>query len=377
MGSKDAALEKVDTTTLDHADAPSGTLAPTFRGASTPRRSFSSRIYLPALSVVAVALSLVTFGWSHEWGGVDVARAIVSLRVVVVGPATLALLALFLVVERLRPAQRRPFFARGYRHDLLYAIVNATLVVPFGAALSLSFAEVARTSMPWITLPRVGIIPHWVFVTVIFVGMDFCNWFAHLANHRITVLWRFHELHHSQEDMSVLTVFRTHPLIHVSYLLALAPGIILLANGALSTTMLVAYASFVAFEHSNTNLDFGPFGRIFVSPNYHRIHHRLSGTQDVNLGFALTLWDQAFNRAVFPTNDTIRADTGLPGRPLMVEQAGDRARHFEVLGRQLIAPFRPLARNGRSTPSSFEPSTVSVRETQSNGWSDRESKVRS
>ena len=47
--------------------------------------------------------------------------------------------------------------------------------------------------------------------------MDGCNWFVHLANHRVRMLWRFHELHHSQEDMSVLTVFRTHPLIHVSY----------------------------------------------------------------------------------------------------------------------------------------------------------------
>jgi len=138
------------------------------------------------------------------------------------------------------------------------------------------------------------------------------QWLAHLMNHRVRMFWRFHELHHSQEDMSVLTVFRTHPLIHVSYLMTLVPGIVLIANGAVPTTLLVAYAGFVAFEHSNTNLGFGPLGRIFVSPNYHRIHHRLEGRQDVNLGFALTIWDQLFHRAVFPTKETIRADTGLP-----------------------------------------------------------------
>ena len=71
----------------------------------------------------------------------------------------------------------------------------------------------------------------------IFVAMDGCNWLAHLANHRVRTLWRFHELHHSQEDMSVLTVFRTHPLIHVSYLVALVPGVVLLANGTVSTTL--------------------------------------------------------------------------------------------------------------------------------------------
>ena len=98
----------------------------------------------------------------------------------------------------------------------------------------------------------------------------------------------------------------------------------------------------VAFAHSNTNLGFGPLERIFVSPNFHRIHHKLDGPQDVNLGFALTIWDQIFRRAVFPTEATIRTDTGLPGRPLIVEQAAIRPRHLRVFAAQLVAPFRPM-----------------------------------
>jgi sterol desaturase/sphingolipid hydroxylase (fatty acid hydroxylase superfamily) len=269
-----------------------------------------------------------------------------NLRVVIVGPVTLAILALFLVVERIRPAQRRPLFARGYRQDLLYTVLNATLVVPLVVALSLSFAEMASKSLSWVILPRIGFIPRWGMIVVIFVAMDGCNWFAHYANHRVRVLWRFHELHHSQEDMSVLTVFRTHPLIHVSYLITLIPGIILIANGAIPTTLLVVYAGVVAFEHSNTNLSFGPLDRIFVSPNYHRIHHRLEGRQDVNLGFALTIWDQFSHRAIFPTAETIRIDTGLPGRPLVVEQGTARPRHLSVFFAQLLAPFRPLEGRG-------------------------------
>jgi len=145
--------------------------------------------------------------------------------------------------------------------------------------------------------------------------------------------------------MNVLTVFRTHPLIHVSYLIALIPGIVLLANGTLPITLLVIYGGIVAFAHSNTNLGFGPLGRIFVSPNFHRIHHRLDGRQDVNLGFALSIWDQLFHVAVFPTPETIRADTGLPGRPLIVEQASARPQHLRVFAAQLVAPFRPMGDN--------------------------------
>ena len=312
------------------------------RDTSDWRKAVTSRVYLPACSIAALAVALIGIGWASHWGGTSFAGSMTSLRVVIVGPITLAILGVCLVAERVRPAQRRPLFARGYRQDLLYTVLNATLVVPLVTALTISFAEVARTSMPWVVVPRTGFVPRWFAIGVIFVMMDGCNWLAHLANHRVRMLWRFHELHHSQEDMSVLTVFRTHPLIHVSYLIALIPGIVLLANGAVPTTLLVVYAGIVAFEHSNTNLGFGPLGRIFVSPNYHRIHHKLDGPQDVNLGFALTIWDQLFHRAVFPTKDTIRTDTGLPGRPIAVEQAQTRPRHFSVLVAQLVAPFRPL-----------------------------------
>jgi sterol desaturase/sphingolipid hydroxylase (fatty acid hydroxylase superfamily) len=185
-------------------------------------------------------------------------------------------------------------------------------------------------------------VPRWVAVAVIFVAMDGCNWFVHLINHRVRMLWRFHELHHSQEDLNALSVFRTHPFLHVSYVLALLPGVILVHNGVVSALLLVLYGGWVALAHSNTNLTFGPLGRVLVSPNYHRIHHRLEGAQDVNLGFALTIWDQLLRRAVFPTAETVRIDTGIPGRPLAVEQEGPRPRHLAVFAAQLAGPFRPM-----------------------------------
>jgi sterol desaturase/sphingolipid hydroxylase (fatty acid hydroxylase superfamily) len=301
-----------------------------------------SRVYLPAVGMAAVAVALVGMGWSGHWGGERFAQSLTSLRVVLVGPLTLGIIGVFLVVERIWPAQQRSLFARGYRHDLLLTVMNVALVAPLVTALTLSFVAVVQRSMPWIVLPKIGLLPRWGAITVIVVAMDGLNWFVHLANHRVRMLWRFHELHHSQEDMNVLTVFRTHPLIHVSYLLALVPGVVLLANGAVSVTVLVVYAGIVAFAHSNTRLSFGPLGRVLVSPNFHRIHHQLDGPQDVNLGFALTIWDQIFHRAVFPTSETVGIDTGLPGRPLMVEQATPRPQHLAVLAAQLVAPFRPM-----------------------------------
>ena len=313
------------------------------RDDDTSDEALRRRLYLPAFSIAGIAVALIVFGVITRFDGAGFSTSMSSLRLIVIGPTSVAIIGVFLVVERVRPAQRRPLIARGHRQDLLFTVLNALFVIPLVTALTLSFTEIARTALPWIVLPKSGVVPRWAATAAIFVAMDACNWVAHLANHRVRALWRFHELHHSQEDMSVLTVFRTHPLIHVSYLIALVPAIVLLANGALTTTLLVVYAAIVAFAHSNTNLGFGPLERLLVSPNFHRIHHKLDGPQDVNLGFALTIWDQLFHTAVWPTEATIRTDTGLPGRPLVVEQAGNRPRHLAVMAAQLVAPFRPLA----------------------------------
>jgi sterol desaturase/sphingolipid hydroxylase (fatty acid hydroxylase superfamily) len=307
-------------------------------------QAVASRVYLPACAIAALGAALITVGWFTGWGGANFTGSLAELHLVVVGPASLIVLGVILVTERLRPAQRRPLVARGHRQDVLYTLLHGTLGVLLITALTLSFQEVVKRALPWIVLPRMGLVPHTAVIAVIFVAMDACNWSVHLANHRSRVLWRFHELHHSQEDMNVMTVFRTHPLIHVSYVLSLVPGVILLANGVASTTLLIAYGGIVAFAHSNTNLGFGPLGRIVVSPNFHRIHHRVEGAQDVNLGFVLSIWDQLSHRAVFPTAETIRMDTGIPGRPLRVEQEGDRARHLAAFGAQLLGPFRPMPR---------------------------------
>ena len=144
----------------------------------------------------------------------------------VIGPLALAMIVLFLVVERLRPAQVRPLVARGHRQDMLFTLINAVIVLPLVTALALSFSAVVQRVAPWVVLPKLGAVPRWGAIVLIVVAMDACNWAVHLANHRMRMLWRFHELHHSQEDMNVLTVFRTHPLIHVPYVLAVVPALV-------------------------------------------------------------------------------------------------------------------------------------------------------
>jgi len=127
----------------------------------------SSLIYLPALLVPALALLLVGAGGATGWGGADFAGSLTSLRVVTIGPLAAAMIALFLVAERVRPAQQRPLVARGHRHDVLFTVLNVVVVLPLVTALTLSFADVVRRVAPWVVLPRFGAIPSWVPIILI------------------------------------------------------------------------------------------------------------------------------------------------------------------------------------------------------------------
>jgi sterol desaturase/sphingolipid hydroxylase (fatty acid hydroxylase superfamily) len=131
-------------------------------------------------------------------------------------------------------------------------------------------------------------------------------------------------------------------LVHASYLPALFPALILGASGTVPAASLIAYGCLVTLPHANLRWTFGPLGRIFVSPAYHRLHHAISPLDSrgtVNYGFVLVWWDQLARRAAFPDGGAPVA-TGIPNRPVPVEQAASRAGTPLVVLAQIAQPYR-------------------------------------
>ena len=149
-----------------------------------------------------------------------------------VGPALVAVVARSLVAERCWPAVARPLLARAHLVDAGYLVLFAVAVVPALTVVETGFAVEMTRHAHFLLVSRLPLRAEVVVVAVILIGIDAMNWVAHLANHRSASLWRLHALHHSQEDMSVLTTFRTHPLVHATYLGALLPALVLGASGA-------------------------------------------------------------------------------------------------------------------------------------------------
>jgi sterol desaturase/sphingolipid hydroxylase (fatty acid hydroxylase superfamily) len=191
--------------------------------------------------------------------------------------------------------------------------------------------EVTRPAGHW---------PGWLLVPLTIVAMDGANWLAHYADHRLGALWRFHALHHSQEELSVLTSFRAHPLMHTTgFLLATVPVVVLMPAYPIAPVLITIYVCIGTLQHANLRWTFGPVGRVVVSPAYHRLHHA-ADTQHVNLGVVLTIWDVLAGRARFPVPGDSVGRTGLDGRPVPVEQDDSAGPVLPLLAGQLAEPFR-------------------------------------
>jgi sterol desaturase/sphingolipid hydroxylase (fatty acid hydroxylase superfamily) len=260
-------------------------------------------------------------------------------RAELAAPLLIALVVVTGICERIWPAERRPVLARGHVQDACFLALHAVAVIPLMTLLSVGAATLVEGHLPWIELRSTQHWPGWLLIPLTIVAMDAANWLAHYADHRLEPLWRFHALHHSQEELSVLTSFRAHPLMHTTgFILATIPVVVLMPTRAIAPVLITVYVCIGTLQHANLSWTFGPLGRVLVSPAYHRFHHA-TDIQDVNLGVVLTIWDILVGRARFPARGDGVGRTGLDGRPVPVEQDDPSASALVLMAEQLIEPF--------------------------------------
>ena len=261
-------------------------------------------------------------------------------RAELAAPLLVALVVATGICERIWPAERRPVLARGHVQDACFVALHAIVVIPLMTLLSVGAAALIGSQARWIELRSTEHWPGWLLIPLTVVAMDGANWLAHYADHRLGPLWRFHALHHSQEELSVLTSFRAHPLMHTTgFLLATVPVVALMPTRPIAPVLITIYICIGTLQHANLRWTFGPVGRVLVSPAYHRLHHA-PDTQRVNLGVVLTIWDVLARCARFPARSDGAGRTGLDGRPIPVEQADSAGPVLLLLAEQLIEPFQ-------------------------------------
>jgi len=152
------------------------------------------------------------------------------------------------------------------------------------------------------------------------VGDFFFYWY-HRALHKSHLLWQIHKMHHMDQELDALTVFRDNwldvvgsalftalPMTLLFKLDALDPWQLGLLGGASAT----ALSTLLTLGHMNVRLQVGKASPLFCSPQIHRIHHScLPQHFDKNFSVVFPLWDVLFGTYYSPARNEF-PPTGVP-----------------------------------------------------------------
>lgn len=253
---------------------------------------------------------------------------------------------------------RHPSAKADYRFvavDLtIKALVYAPLFSGLGALLYrvLLFFGRLVVGAPLVTLAIDNVVIGTALFTVgIVLFADFVFFLAHYLMHRIPVLWPFHEVHHSAEVLTPVTVYRVHPVEELVNVIV--ASVVTAVCAIMYTTtfgqevnavtlygvnILVFLFLLIAFQlrHSHIWLSYGPvLSRLFISPAQHQIHHSVDpGHWNTNFGFTFAIWDLCLGTLYVPrTREDLRF--GVPGSD---------PRDFATVRALYLLPFRKALR---------------------------------
>lgn len=181
----------------------------------------------------------------------------------------------------------------------------------------------------------------------LFLAYELGYWFDHYLSHHIPFLWEFHKVHHQAEVLSPLTTFRVHPVDSIVFyniqtvIMGVTGGVMTYALGmpvapftiADSNVFVLVFTYLIGhLQHSHFWIVFpGVWGRLFLSPAHHQIHHSTNPAHfNRNFGAALGLWDWLFGTLYVPAKKREKLTFGV--EPMVGNEHG--------LSEGIVAPVR-------------------------------------
>jgi sterol desaturase/sphingolipid hydroxylase (fatty acid hydroxylase superfamily) len=189
----------------------------------------------------------------------------------------------------------------------------------------------------WAATLHLGLRPAWstgaMGLAVDVLLLDFLIYWWHRLNHRLPILWRFHEVHHLDRFLDTTTAVRFH--FGEVLLSAAARALVIVVFDVPLVSVLVFEALVLTaaiFHHSNLRLPAGlerTLARAVITPSIHWVHHHaVRRDTDSNYGTIFSFWDPLFG-----TRSPTRRG---PAMPIGVER-----RTEEPFVRLFVHPFLP------------------------------------
>ena len=222
--------------------------------------------------------------------------------------------------------------------------INLGLAAFNMAIMRVSIGSMAYLSAVAVADHRYGLLnwldaPAWLSIMVTLLFLDFAIYCQHIVSHKWPLLWRLHQIHHTDLEFDATTAVRFHPLEIMISMLYKALCIILIGADPLAVIAFEIILNGAAtFNHSNVNIPPAIDKKLrwlIITPDMHRIHHStLPIETDSNYGFSISCWDRLF-----------RTYTPEPQQPQTTMAIGlNPFRQQTELGfmRLLLLPFKAL-----------------------------------
>jgi sterol desaturase/sphingolipid hydroxylase (fatty acid hydroxylase superfamily) len=149
--------------------------------------------------------------------------------------------------------------------------------------------------------------PVWSQFLLLFVVADFMQWNIHRWLHYSPWLWEFHKVHHSVEEMGFAAHLRYHWMETIVYKSVQYIPLSMVGFGLNDFFILHLVTILIGhLNHANVKITYGPLKYVLNNPVMHLWHHAKNipaGSNGVNYGISLSLWDYLFGTAFIPNQN--------------------------------------------------------------------------
>jgi sterol desaturase/sphingolipid hydroxylase (fatty acid hydroxylase superfamily) len=228
-----------------------------------------------------------------------------------------ALALIFVPMERIFALHPQKVFRKNWASDIVHFLVNNILIIVVLLAAFAPLLIALHLLIPASFRAAVAHQPKLLQFAEALVIVEVCSYWSHRASHRYPLLWRFHAVHHSIEEMDWLASARQHPVDaafrEASFVIPLyALGFSKVVFGG----AVVFFAVLAIFIHANVRWTFGPLRYMIATPNFHHWHHG-NQPESYNANFAgeFPLIDAVFGTLHLPKKtwpDRYGIDAPLP-----------------------------------------------------------------
>ncbi len=196
-----------------------------------------------------------------------------------------------------------PLFDFGYK-KVRHALINAVLTVIF-VIIGLGFAGALLWASNYVTENNIGLInmiemPVWAQIIIGVMLLDFFGaYLIHWIEHKVTVLWKFHLVHHSDTTVDVTTGLRHHPGEAIFRMIFTILGVVIVGAPIWIVFLYQSLSAlFTHFNHANIQMPKKldrALSYVFVTPYMHKVHHHyVLPLTDTNYGNIFAIWDRVF-----------------------------------------------------------------------------------